>query len=67
MAPWLYGRLIETSAESVAYGYLLGGGLMLLGALAELMLGVKAERRSLEDIATPLSARARSKEPTSAT
>jgi hypothetical protein len=37
---------------------------MLLGALAELILGVKAERRSLEDIATPLSARARSKEPT---
>lgn len=56
LAPWLYGRLIEISITSVAYGYLFGGGLMLLGALAEVLLGVKAERRSLEDIATPLSA-----------
>jgi MFS family permease len=60
LAPWLYGRLIETSAQSVAYGYVFGAGLMLLGALAELLLGVKAEQRSLEDIATPLSARPRS-------
>jgi len=57
LAPWLYGRLIETSVTSVAYGYLLGGALMLLGSLAELILGVKAEQRSLEDIATPLTAR----------
>lgn len=56
-APWLYGRLIETSVTSVSYGYFLGAGLMLLGALAELVLGVKAEQRSLEHIATPLSAR----------
>ena len=62
LAPWLYGRLIETSAQSVAYGYLVGAGLLLLGALVELVLGVKAERRSLEDIATPLSARTESKE-----
>lgn len=56
VAPWLYGRLIETSAESVFYGYLLGAGMMLAGALVELWLGVKAEGRSLESIATPLSA-----------
>jgi MFS family permease len=56
MAPWLYGRMIETSIASIAYGYLLGAALMLLGALAEVVLGVKAERRSLEDIAAPLSA-----------
>jgi MFS family permease len=55
VAPWLYGKLIETSAESVFYGYLLGGGLMLVGALVELWLGVKAEGRSLESIAMPLS------------
>jgi hypothetical protein len=60
LAPWLYGRLIETSVQSIAYGYVFGAGLMLLGALAELLLGVKAEQRSLEDIATPLSARPRS-------
>lgn len=56
LAPWLYGKLIETSAESVFYGYLLGAGMMLVGAVVELWLGVKAEGRSLEHIATPLSA-----------
>jgi MFS family permease len=56
VAPWLYGRLIESSAESVFYGYLLGAGMMLVGALVELWLGVNAEGRSLESIATPLSA-----------
>ncbi|MDP9133086.1 MAG: MFS transporter [Nitrospirota bacterium] len=56
LAPWLYGKLIETSAESVFYGYLLGAGMMLVGAVVELWLGVKAEGRSLEQIATPLSA-----------
>lgn len=55
-APWLYGRLIETSVTSVAYGYALGAALMITGAIAELVLGVKAEQRSLEHIATPLSA-----------
>ena len=56
-APWLYGIMIETSATSVFYGYLLGGGMMLLGAVLELWLGVKAERQSLEQIAPPLSVR----------
>src|SRR6476469_11182912 len=56
IAPWLYGRMIETSVTSVFYGYLLGAGLMLVGAVVELMLGVKAEGRSLEQIAAPLSA-----------
>ena len=59
VAPWLYGKLIESSAESVFYGYLLGAGLMLVGAVVELWLGVKAEGRSLESIATPLSAEKR--------
>ena len=56
VAPWMFGKLIETSAQSVFYGYLLGAGMMLAGALVELWLGVKAEGRSLESIATPLSA-----------
>ena len=59
VAPWLYGKLIESSAESVFYGYLLGAGMMLVGALIELWLGVKAEGRSLESIAMPLSAEKR--------
>jgi MFS family permease len=57
IAPWLYGKMIETSVTSIYYGYLLGAGLMLVGALVELLLGVKAEGRSLEHIATPLSAK----------
>ncbi|MDK2743590.1 MAG: MFS transporter [Nitrospira sp. BO4] len=56
-APWLYGMLVESSATSVFYGYLLGGGMMLVGAVIELWLGVNAEGRSLEQLATPLSAR----------
>ena len=56
VAPWLFGKLIETSATSVFYGYLVGAGFMLVGAIVEIFLGVKAERRSLEHIAAPLSA-----------
>ncbi|MDZ4734650.1 MAG: MFS transporter [Nitrospirota bacterium] len=62
VAPWLYGKLIESSATSVFYGYLLGAGMMLVGALVELFLGVKAEGRSLESIAAPLSANKASEE-----
>jgi MFS family permease len=57
LAPWLYAIMIETSAASIFYGYLLGAGMMILGALVELVWGVQAERRSLESIALPLSAR----------
>ncbi len=57
VAPWWYAKMIETSVTSIFYGYLLGAGLMLVGALVELFLGVKAEGRSLEHIATPLSVR----------
>ena len=56
-APWLYGIMIETSATSVFYGYLLGGAMMLLGAVIELWLGVKAEGQPLEQTAPPLSVR----------
>ena len=62
VAPWLYGKLIEESATSIFYGYLLGAGLMLVGAFVELVMGVKAERQSLESIATPLSAQKMSEE-----
>jgi MFS family permease len=65
VAPWLYGKLIESSAESVFYGYLLGAGMMLTGAIIELWLGVKAEGRSLESIATPLSAETQPKDSSS--
>lgn len=54
--PALFGALIDTGERSqIFWGYLLGGGLMLLAAVVELMLGVAAERRSLEEVSPPLS------------
>lgn len=55
-APALFGFLIQTGTrENLFYGYLLGAGMMLTAALTEMVLGVKAERKSLEEIAEPLS------------
>lgn len=55
-APALFGALIgEGDRGQVFLGYLLGGGLMLAGAAAAWMLGVNAERRSLEEVTAPLS------------
>lgn len=57
LAPWIFGWLIQTSASSVFVGYLLGAGLMGLGAVVAFHFAVPAERRSLEEIALPLAAR----------
>ena len=55
-APWLFGRLIDTGSRMALFeGYLLAAGLMLAAAVVEIILGVDAERVSLEDIAQPLS------------
>ncbi|HEY8571420.1 MFS transporter [Phenylobacterium sp.] len=55
-APALFGALIgQGERGEVFLGYLLGGGLMLVGALAAWFLGVKAERKPLEMVAAPLS------------
>ncbi len=57
-APWLFGRLIEAGTRTpLFYGYIGGAALMLIAAGVALVLGVAAERRSLESIAAPLSAR----------
>lgn len=54
--PALFGALIDTGERSqILWGYLLGGGLMLLAAAVELKLGIAAERRPLEEVAPPLS------------
>jgi MFS family permease len=56
VGPALFGVLIDTGQRSrVFLGYLLGGGLMLAAALAQLVLGVPAERKPLESVAPPLS------------
>jgi MFS family permease len=55
--PLLFGWLIDTGSRvAIFWGYALGGGLMLLAAIVAAVLGIAAERRSLEEIALPLSA-----------
>ena len=55
--PLLFGRLIETGGETnVMYGYLLGAVLMIAAGIVEIVLGVEAAGRQLEDVAKPLTA-----------
>jgi MFS family permease len=56
VAPWLFGSLIGSgSREKIFYGYLAAAVLMLAASLIEILFGVKAERTSLEQLASPLS------------
>jgi MFS family permease len=56
-APALFGALIDTGRRDLlVWGYVLGGGLMIAAAAVELVLGVAAERKSLEDVTAPLTA-----------
>jgi MFS family permease len=60
--PLLFGSLIDHASASgditkLAVGYFIGAALMVIGGVAEVVLGVKAEQKSLESIATPLTAR----------
>jgi MFS family permease len=55
-APYVFGLLIQSqSVNNVVYGYLFGAALMILGGLTELVLGVNAEGKALEDIAAPIT------------
>ena len=53
----LYGHLIGTGNDpnKLFVGYLIGAGAMIVGGVAEVFLGVAAEGKSLEDVASPLS------------
>ena len=54
--PVLFGWLIESGERSeIMLGYWLAGALMVAAAGFEAWLGIDAERKSLEDIAPPLS------------
>lgn len=55
--PAIYGRLIDTGDPWILFwGYVGAGVFMLLAALTALLLGVRAEQQSLEDVAAPLTA-----------
>ncbi|MDA8343352.1 MAG: MFS transporter [Actinomycetota bacterium] len=54
LGPDIYGSLVN-SHRGLFIAYLVGAAVMMLGGRVEGFLGVAAERRSLEDIATPLS------------
>lgn len=54
-APLLFGFLIASGSRThVGLGYLLGGLLMLAGAVCEYFIGVEAAGKSLETISSPL-------------
>lgn len=60
VGPALFGWLIEGGERTdIMWGYLLGAALMLLAAATEWRLGFAAERRPLEEVAEPFSARPR--------
>ena len=54
----LYGHLVGNGQDHnrLFLGYLLGAVIMVIGGIVEIFLGVAAEGKSLEDVATPLSA-----------
>ncbi|MEI9963841.1 MAG: MFS transporter [Caulobacteraceae bacterium] len=55
-APAIFGALIDTGSQTQIFkGYLLGGGLMVVAAIVEMLFGIKAERMPLESVARPLS------------
>ncbi len=57
-APYIFGQLIGTGSRTALFGgYLFGAACMIGAAIAMLRWGVAAERRSLEAVARPLSAR----------
>jgi len=69
-APWTFGKLIQSgSYYEVTLAFVIGGVIMILGGVVEALLGVDAERKSLEQVAAPITAvraRARHREPAAA-
>jgi MFS family permease len=54
--PLLFGQLIDTGDRGlVAISFLIGAAVMAVGGVVELMFGVSAEGRNLEDLAQPLT------------
>src|SRR3954466_7923597 len=57
-APYVFGRLIGEGKNPgpLTIGYFFGAAVMIAGGIIAWFFGVDAERKSLEDIANPLSA-----------
>jgi MFS family permease len=58
IGPAFYGALIGdgSSRTGLFVGYLVGAAIMALGGIIELILGIDAEGKSLEDVTKPLTA-----------
>lgn len=57
VGPLLFGELINSgNLKNVAWGFLIGAVVMAMGGVAEILFGVAAEQRQLEDVAEPLTA-----------
>ena len=57
IGPLLFAKMVATkNATDVFWALALGAGLMIIGGIVELLLGVRAERKGLEEIALPLTA-----------
>jgi MFS family permease len=57
IGPLLFGYLVGTGSKGgVAVGYLVGAAAMILAGIVEVVLGVDAEQKPLEEVAEPLSA-----------
>jgi MFS family permease len=60
MGPAFYGWLIGdgTSRTPLFIGYLIGAGIMMGGGVIEIVFGINAEGKSLEDVTKPMTATA---------
>ena len=57
VGPILFGNLIESGDRgTLFFAYLIGAVAMIVGAIFEVIFGVRAEGKSLEDVAAPLTA-----------
>ncbi|MFC5952651.1 MFS transporter [Pseudonocardia lutea] len=61
LGPVIYGGLIGDGSEPIRlfWGYVLGAAVMVIGGIVGWFLGIDAEGKSLEDVASPLAATAR--------
>src|SRR6476659_1258725 len=60
VGPLFYGWLIGdgTSRTPLFIGYLVGAGIMMIGGVVEILFGINAEGKSLEDVTKPLTSTA---------